>query len=129
MKVFVYGTLMRGFGNHVLMDGSPLLGEGKTTELFTMHAIGFPFISRLTDFPVQVEGEVYEVEENIVERNLDPLEGHPNWYCREEIEIVMKDTGEKIAAWAYINPAPHGVIVESGSFRAHTGRYVEGNDG
>lgn len=79
MKLFVYGTLKQGFGNHVLLKDSTLIG---TLELpgYSMHSFGwFPVIT-----PSQrdsVVGELYEIDEDTLAR-CDRLEGHPSFYQR-----------------------------------------------
>jgi len=47
---------------------------------------------------------------------LDRLERHPEWYCREKIEVAMDSADEILVAWLYFNPTLEGEIVESGIF-------------
>jgi gamma-glutamylcyclotransferase (GGCT)/AIG2-like uncharacterized protein YtfP len=117
MKVFVYGTLLTGFGNNGLLRNSKLLGE-QVLEGFDMYSLGaYPVI---TPGKGRVQGEVYEVDDAVLGR-LDRLEGYPNFYNRMKVQIDNTDT------WVYFmeNPvkayAPHGrqlATVDSGSWRA-----------
>jgi gamma-glutamylcyclotransferase (GGCT)/AIG2-like uncharacterized protein YtfP len=92
-KVFVYGTLKRGWGNHRILEESNLLGECVTHPNFTMvHLGGFPGV--LMGGETAISGEVYEVDELTMNR-LDGLEGYPSFYNRLEIPT---DYG---MAWMY----------------------------
>lgn len=109
-KVFVYGSLKRGFGNHVLLEGCKYVGPAKTNPLFTMISYGaFPAV--LIDGETAITGEVYEVDEHTL-RSLDALEGHPNWYKR--VEVVT----DLCKAWMYCmqpdQARPRSPIVANG---------------
>jgi gamma-glutamylcyclotransferase (GGCT)/AIG2-like uncharacterized protein YtfP len=92
MKVFVYGTLKQGHGNHRLLRESKLLGECNTPPAFEMINMGaFPGAVRGKE---ELQGEVYEVDEHTMER-LDMLEGYPQFYGRE---IIPTEFGD---AWIY----------------------------
>ena len=72
-KVFVYGTLKEGFGNHRVLRDSRKLCDA-TIEGFDMISLGaFPGIITGSD---TIYGEVYEVTDTSVMRGLDSLEGH-----------------------------------------------------
>jgi gamma-glutamylcyclotransferase (GGCT)/AIG2-like uncharacterized protein YtfP len=52
-----------------------------------------------------IAGDLYQVNDEEL-HNLDLLEGHPRWYCREEVNIRVK-TGDKYlntTAWIYLMP-------------------------
>lgn len=112
-KVFVYGTLKRGFGNHeYLLSKSKFLGEHVTDPAYTMVSCGgFPGVIESGSTPIT--GEVFEVtEEELLD--CDRLEGHPNWYRRK---LIPTPYGE---AWVYIYPSDkvEGLkVVESGVWR------------
>ena len=109
-RVFVYGSLMQGFGNHRLMGNSELLGPTFTAETFRMTSLGaFPGIvpQDEEDGGVPVLGELYLCDRETRDR-LDELEGHPHFYRRTE--VLMAD-GK--AAWVY-------VLVRRGRFAAET---------
>ncbi len=94
--VFVYGTLKRGFGNHILLDNSEseFLGDAKTSPDFTMFSMGgFPGCSKIGS--TEIVGEVYNVSDRVLER-LDSLEGHPEWYTRQRVLTTLGP------AWMYL---------------------------
>jgi len=96
MKVFVYGTLKKGRGNHHLLSQSKFLGTAETLPQYTMVSLGaFPGV--IENGITQIQGEIYEVNAEQLVR-LDRLEGHPNFYRRDEIE-----TSEG-KAWIYLLP-------------------------
>lgn len=98
-KVFVYGSLKRGFGNHRLLEGQKFLGEASTNyDDYVMHSLGgYPGVIHLQRSgylyykdkePGQtyIVGEVYEVDDACM-KALDRLEGAPSFYHREEAYI------------------------------------------
>jgi len=74
MKLFVYGTLLRGERNHHVMAGATLLFERCTLQakMYDTGA-GYPAIDLDKDFTVL--GEVYEIQDHMWP-GLDELEGH-----------------------------------------------------
>lgn len=71
-----------------------------------------PYLLPIRDEGQHVQGEVYRVSPNCL-RGLDELEGHPHWYRRKEINIILTskkpDQDPHIQAWAYFyqNWGPH----------------------
>jgi gamma-glutamylaminecyclotransferase len=114
MKVFVYGTLMSGFGNNILLNGSKFIGNGVTKNKYTMRSRGIPFVNEYNKTS-NIKGEVYEVSHRTL-RSLDALEGHPDWYYRKEIDIELED-GDDVKADIYFNEDKASKIVESGNYR------------
>ncbi len=84
-KVFVYGTLKKGFGNHRLLVDSEKIGDRTLADHDIYAVSGFPGVVPGTD---TVEGELYEVDSETL-RRLDALEGHPHMYTRTE--VVLSD--------------------------------------
>ena len=95
MKVLVYGSLKRDFGNHGTMEraGGVYLKEGVTLPQYTMISMGY-FPGVLDQGDTAIHGEVYEVKDLYP---LDGLEGHPSFYCRE---IITLEDGDEV--WMYI---------------------------
>lgn len=90
-KVFVYGSLLSGMGNHGLLANSRCLGETKSPARFSMLDLGyFPGVIK-NEQGESIIGEVYEIDDNTL-RHLDQLEGYRimnpegGLYNREEIE-------------------------------------------
>jgi gamma-glutamylcyclotransferase (GGCT)/AIG2-like uncharacterized protein YtfP len=117
--VFVYGTLMSGFGNNKLLKDSRLVEVGTTEEEFTLVANSIPYLLD-EEGKSYVSGEIYEVDESTL-KSIDQLEGSPNWYARKIISVVT-ELGDKIQAWAYFMPkskVSNAKVVESGSYREY----------
>jgi len=104
--VFVYGTLKRGYGNNRLLRDSLFVSEDYTPDGWVMGSAGCPY-----SFPPRVvpdeysylghkiKGEVYQLRNWFVARQLDWLEGYPHHYDRE---IITTEGGR--SAWIYIQP-------------------------
>jgi gamma-glutamylcyclotransferase (GGCT)/AIG2-like uncharacterized protein YtfP len=116
--VFVYGTLRTGHGNWrgIL---APYVGINATTKPeYTMRSWGgFPAVYDNGEH--SITGELFYVEDDTLEQ-LDRLEGHPNWYKREEIEVTDNE-GQVVVAWMYVMPKSktQGEIVENGNWNDH----------
>ena len=113
VPVFVYGTLRRGFRNHALLDSSESLGSGRTRERYALYVSRIPFLAR-EPAHTRVAGEVYLVTPTILAA-LDRLEGHPDWYRREQIEVELDDATTR-RCWTYFNPRPAGVLSATGDY-------------
>lgn len=88
-RVFCYGTLKRGYGNHSLLRDSKFIGEAETQPILTMVDLGsFPAVLLNSDGETAVKGEVYEVNEATMQQ-LDWLEGHPNFYRRVQVSTNL----------------------------------------
>jgi gamma-glutamylaminecyclotransferase len=100
--LFVYGTLRKGYGNSYLLANSELIGAAKTTNKYQMLIEGsIPFV-RFDVHNVEITGEVYKVSNETLEE-IDILEGHPTWYIRKTVPIVLLDSCREIEAWLYFN--------------------------
>ena len=116
---FVYGSLLKGLGNHRVIEGGKLLGEHVTEDKFTMLNLGaFPGVTEKGT--TKIRGEVYEITDAIFER-LDRLEGYPSFYGRKKIDTAFGK------AWIYLLPDSgylNHTIVEDGNWRgAVSSRY------
>jgi gamma-glutamylaminecyclotransferase len=104
-RVFVYGTLKRGFPNHAGLRGDAYLGRYRTREAFPLVVTG-PWFSPalLPEHGVgqRVTGELFEVDA-VKLAELDRLESThlPTGYTRKEIEIESLEDGTMLAAWVY----------------------------
>ncbi len=113
-RVFVYGTLLQGEGNHDLLSRAEFLGPARTPPRFALHDLGgFPGL--VAGGEHAVEGEVYIVGPDTLAR-LDQLEGHPRFYRRAPIALEDGSTVE-----TYLLPRDRVVgrpVITSGSWRA-----------
>lgn len=97
-KVFVYGTLKKGYGNHRLLEKSKFLGTAYTHSEFSLYNGGFPYAT--DGGKNEIKGELYEVDDNTLQ-NLDWLEGYPSHYNRIETQVADEYDGLD-KAWIYI---------------------------
>lgn len=107
--IFVYGTLMKKFGNHHLLHAhgeTRFVGRGKTADHFVMDHVGFPRARRAWEnmpgrfLPNAVIGEVWTVTEQTF-KILDQLEGNGFMYQREKVAVKCSN-GETLEAWMYL---------------------------
>ena len=112
-KLFVYGTLKRGFGNHHYLKTERYIGRAVTKEKYALYEAGIPCVVK--NRPVcRIKGEVYEVTKETL-RNIDLLEGHPFCYRREKIPVILEN-GTRIEAWIYFYPHPQGKLNPTGIY-------------
>jgi len=115
--VAVYGTLKEGYSNFDLMtdSGAKHLLTTVTKDKYVMYDGGFPMVNKpepgMEATPVTVQ--VFEVD---TLQRLDWLEGHPDHFCREEVEVE----GSDVTPWMYFGPKNHGR-----SARVEDGNWVE----
>lgn len=112
-KVFVYGSLMRGYWNNRLLATAKFLGRRRTRSHFTMLSLGaFPALVRGRR---AIEGELYEVDSATL-ADLDRLEGAPRFYRREAVELA-DGTAAELYVLADTIRAEGREVVESGDWR------------
>lgn len=111
--VFVYGTLKPGYSNNYLLKDAEHVDKGTTVEKYALYKQGIPYVTK-NESIVQIQGDVYLVDDSTLSR-LDQLEGHPSWYCREQVEVTLA-TGQIVSAWIYFHPNPEGQIIHSGCY-------------
>ncbi len=101
-RVFVYGTLRSGFGNHHYVAKSAFCGPAATRHPnYVMTTNGIPFVCEAApDDPdaARIYGEIYEVDDETLAA-LDRLEGHPRWYRREIRKFVLWQPTSGRAVW------------------------------
>jgi gamma-glutamylcyclotransferase (GGCT)/AIG2-like uncharacterized protein YtfP len=95
-RVFVYGTLKRGYGLHSVLHGQRFLGHAQTAPRYRLYDVGcFPaLVEHVDGLPVQ--GEVYEVDARTLAA-LDRCEGEGHLYRRAQIQL----DGDAATAVAY----------------------------
>ncbi len=96
--IAAYGTIKRGFGNNRVIYNADkaFVGAGITKEKYAMYSSGIPFVIKEPKTPIVVD--VFEVEASNLPR-IDSLEGHPNWYRRELIPVLVN--GKELQCWLY----------------------------
>ena len=101
-KLFVYGTLKRGYHNNFYLEGSKFIGEDLTVNKYFMAVSGYiPFVFEdwmEHEFKGFIKGEVYLVD-SFTLKKIDRLENHPYDYRRKKVKL--KRFGE---AWLYFYP-------------------------
>ena len=95
--IFAYGTLMKGLGNHRLLEGQKFIANAITSEKYAMFFSAVPFVNPNYSRN-HILGEVWEVSPEALIL-LDKLEGHPDWYVRTPIKVNYSngETGPEIA--------------------------------
>ena len=91
-RVFVYGTLKRGFSNHKVLarNHAEYLGNATTRDSYVMFDVGYPLIikdnSLHNEDTAPVVGEIYLVNRQCM-KELDILEGEGILYKRIKIKL------------------------------------------
>ena len=100
-RVFVYGTLKQGRGNHCLLANSKFVSQGRTDIQYHMRCNGgFPSVFKSSFEGGSICGEIYEVCEDTLHQ-LDTLEGVASgMYFREEV-IIRTEFGAPTVAHIY----------------------------
>jgi gamma-glutamylcyclotransferase (GGCT)/AIG2-like uncharacterized protein YtfP len=100
-RVFVYGTLKRGYPNNPLLEGSEFLGEAVTVPTYKMVETSFPVIMP-DPSGKPVAGEIYTVDDATLAR-LDQLEREGRSYDRMVIDATLPmSNGERLPTRAFI---------------------------
>lgn len=85
MKVFVYGTLMKGCQNHRLLKNETFVGVGKIQN-YGMYNVTPLYPGVVPENGASVLGEVYDVSEKALEI-LDKFEGEGSLYIRKTVSV------------------------------------------
>jgi len=114
--VFVYGTLRQAQSNHKLLGDAYCYGTGGTRDTYAMYIAGsYPYVTS-TESRYPIVGELYAVDDETLV-NLDKMEGHPRYYTRREVAVVVE--GIEYNAWMYFRD-PHGTLMPTGDFKTFT---------
>ena len=112
LKVFVYGTLMNGHGNHSYYLGdSPFLGYG-ILRGYALYDLGYypGIVPKAED---QVSGEIYEIDQETLQR-LHGLEGEGSLYeYRQEVIEMGEEIIENVGVYVYLHSVEHATYVPS----------------
>jgi len=120
-RVMVYGTLRRGMHNHdTFLKGAISLGQFLVPG-FIMWTNSGSFIPYVTPGHQHIQVEAYELKSPEMLRQLDCLEGHPDFYLRSMIYhndvsywiyIIPQDKAIKLFRSSGINIIPDGDYVQ-----------------
>lgn len=82
MKLFVYGTLKRGYGNNIFLRNAKYEGN-LIVKGYKLYNAGFPVAKPCADS--SISGEVYTIDPDIHLPPIDRLEGNGRMYHRTEV--------------------------------------------
>lgn len=109
--IAVYGTLKKGHGNYYnYLSDSKYVGRGETFYKYPLIVTGLPYLIDKQDTGNLVEVDVFKVSDEVL-ADLDILEGHPRWYKRKKIPILVN--GKTLNCWVYFNgtDVPAGAVL------------------
>ena len=115
--LFVYGTLMRGFRLHRLLEArAEYLGDGEVQGvLFDLGS----YPAALRSEGRGIRGEVYRLPDPGLWVTLDSAEG--SQYHRGEVGVRMLSGGQVTASiYWYVGPLSGAVPIPGGDYRAHS---------
>jgi gamma-glutamylaminecyclotransferase len=115
VKLFVYGSLLKGQSNHGRLMGSRWIAACRTEPSYTLVDLG-DYPALLEGGTMCVAGEVYEVD-NATLASIDAFEGHPGLYKRSPVRL---EGGETVVGYLLrcAELARGRAVVESGDWRA-----------
>ena len=89
MKIFVYGTLKRGYSNNWMMENYKYIKDTTTIKKFKMidYKGLYPYLYNETG-DHKIKGEIWEINNP---NELDRFEGCPDFYYRGTIETEDGD--------------------------------------
>jgi len=105
-KVFVYGSLKRGFSNHGCLRGQQFLGPARTERRYRMYDYGgFPAVVETgPETGLAIEGELWEVDADCLV-TLDWLEEvEDGLYRRAEARLAEPAAATGVLIYLYNRP-------------------------
>jgi len=113
--LFAYGTLMRGFALHRLLErGARYVGDGTVAgRLVDLGA----YPGAVPDADARIAGELYAVDDAATWSTLDSAEGPQ--YHRGEVGVLMRDGAGRVACGYWYRGPLRGVPIPGGDYRAH----------
>ena len=100
-RVAVYGTLKRGYSNYnYYLTDSTYVGSGVTEDKYPLIIKGLPYMIEQKGIGYNVNVDVFSVSDEVLQ-DLDRLEGHPTWYRRKLVNILVNR--ERVSCWLYFN--------------------------
>ena len=101
-KIFVYGTLKRGFSRSAALRGEKFLGTAKTQALYRMYNVGnYPGLVEAAD-GLSIEGEIWDVSPGCLKR-LDEIEGVGiRLYARKPVRLQSPHERQEVETYLYL---------------------------
>lgn len=100
--IAVYGTLKKGYSNYyAYLTNAKHIGRGNTQDKYPLIVDGLPYLVNKKGVGHNVEVDVFKVSDMQLKK-VDGLEGHPQWYKRIQIPVVLKN--RTLNCWIYFNP-------------------------
>ena len=123
MKIFVYGTLLKGLSRNRKLSRSQFIGAGVVRGV--LYDLGaFPALLETEDN--SIAGELYEVDERTLWM-LDDVESYDSenssdsLYIRKDIDVLLTKNNEIIKAQTYIYNRP----LKTSAIKIVSGNYFE----
>lgn len=94
-RLFVYGTLKRGYCRHGALAKGRFLGTARTAEAYRLVNLGsYPGLVPAEENGVTIEGEIWEVDLTMLQV-LDDIEGvDEGLYARRPVVLQQSEGGE-----------------------------------
>ena len=99
MKVFVYGTLMKGLSNHFLCSEFDHTAAPASLKGYGLYQVVSYFPGIIEESESMVLGEVYDIDE-VTLKKMDSLEGEGDLYIRKEVTVTSASGEYK--AYTYV---------------------------
>lgn len=100
IRLFVYGTLKKGYPNHGAISSAKYLGHGVLRGFRMIHLGQYPAVFKAHMDTCITHGEVFSVTEDQL-KHCDFIEGHPEYYKRSG--VIVEGFG---LCWTYVQPKP-----------------------
>lgn len=101
--LFVYGSLKKGFDNHIILKEANYISKAKTLDKFAMYKDGdrnYPYIVKNELIGQAIEGELYQIRRKDILKKIDDFEDAPRYFKHENIWI--KTRSKKVKATTYV---------------------------
>jgi gamma-glutamylcyclotransferase (GGCT)/AIG2-like uncharacterized protein YtfP len=114
IRVFVYGSLLRGEASHHVIERASFVGVARTASSYALIDLG-PYPALLRHGSDAIEGELYELAEDVLAA-VDDFEGHPVLYRRDAVAL---EDGTVADAYFFERAPPDARRIPGGSWRLH----------
>lgn len=104
--LFVYGSLKKGFDNHIILKEANYISNAKTINKFAMYKEenkNYPYIVKNESIGHIIEGELYKITSENIWAKIDEFEGAPNYFKRINIRIKIKKREIKVKTYVLSN--------------------------